>query len=170
MQQYFCKNIPTSEGEDCVTCVPSDIRSMYISTETSCSSCCMRAKERCEQWSWGAVLSTLSVSIIFATCSGLLALTEKRRKRKGMSFARAWSIPQGMPIVSRCKSARWAVRSALARSWHYGSESTRSLFGRARGVVPCFDWTRKFTVCGSVNHRCSTDETKIRNETKRNAR
>lgn len=46
------------------------------------------------------MVATLSVTLIFATCSGLLALTEKRRKRKGISLARAWSIPQGMPIVS----------------------------------------------------------------------
>lgn len=52
------------------------------------------------EWSWGAVLATLSVSAVFATCSGVLALAEKRRKRKGMSLARAWSIPHGMPVVS----------------------------------------------------------------------
>lgn len=46
------------------------------------------------------MLATLSVSAVFATCSGILALAEKRRKRKGLSLARAWSLPHGMPVVS----------------------------------------------------------------------
>lgn len=46
------------------------------------------------------MLATLSVSAVFATCSGILALAEKRRKRKGLSLARAWSLPHGMPMVS----------------------------------------------------------------------
>lgn len=68
--------------------------------DVQCSSCCGTTTTDCDvEWSWGAVLATLSVSAVFATCSGILALAEKHRKRKGMSLARAWSLPQGMPVV-----------------------------------------------------------------------
>eukprot|EP00904_Undaria_pinnatifida_P009659 jgi/Undpi1/5823/HiC_scaffold_2.g01097.m1 len=69
-------------------------------TDVQCSCCCGTTNSDCElEWSWGAVLATLSVSAVFATCSGILALAEKRRKRKGLSLARAWSLPHGMPVL-----------------------------------------------------------------------
>lgn len=94
-QRYYCRGTMSPEIRDCLSCIPPK----FMEPNTQCSSCCGNATE-CElEWSWGAVLATLSVSAVFATCSGVLALTENRRKRKGMSLARAWSIPQGMPMV-----------------------------------------------------------------------
>ena len=87
--------LETPEVRACVSCIPS------TRSGVQCSCCCGTTNTDCElEWSWGAVLATLSVSAVFATCSGILALAEKRRKRKGLSLARAWSLPHGMPVVS----------------------------------------------------------------------
>eukprot|EP00903_Cladosiphon_okamuranus_P007131 g6928.t1 len=96
-QRYYCINLDSPEvNRACVQCL-SPTASGGLS---HCSSCCGAPNMECDlEWSWGAVLATLSVSAVFATCSGILALAEKRRKRKGMSLARAWSIPHGMPVL-----------------------------------------------------------------------
>lgn len=87
--------LETPDVRACVSCIPS------ARSDVQCSCCCGTTNTDCElEWSWGAVLATLSVSAVFATCSGILALAEKRRKRKGLSLARAWSLPHGMPVVS----------------------------------------------------------------------
>lgn len=87
-------NLESPDVRACVSCIPSQ-------SDVQCSCCCGTTNSDCElEWSWGAVLATLSVSAVFATCSGILALAEKRRKRKGLSLARAWSLPHGMPVVS----------------------------------------------------------------------
>ncbi|CAM9542337.1 unnamed protein product [Ectocarpus fasciculatus] len=86
-------HVESPQTRACVSCIPSH-------SSTKCAYCCGTPNEECDlEWSWGAVLATLSVSAVFATCSGILALAEKRRKRKGISLARAWSIPQGMPVL-----------------------------------------------------------------------
>ncbi|CAM9825338.1 unnamed protein product [Ectocarpus sp. 6 AP-2014] len=87
-------HVESPQTRACVSCIPSR------SSSTKCAYCCGTPNAECDlEWSWGAVLATLSVSAVFATCSGILALAEKRRKRKGISLARAWSIPQGMPVL-----------------------------------------------------------------------
>ena len=98
-QRYYCINLNSPEVNPlCVQCLPPATSGGGLN---HCSSCCGAPSMECDlEWSWGAVLATLSVSAVFATCSGILALAEKRRKRKGMSLARAWSIPHGMPVVS----------------------------------------------------------------------
>ncbi|CAM9821541.1 unnamed protein product [Scytosiphon promiscuus] len=103
--RYYCMNVMDSpEMRACVSCIPMISSSSSSSgggdDDVKCSYCCGTPNTECDlEWSWGAVLATLSVSAVFATCSGLLALAEKRRKRKGMSLARAWSIPHGMPVL-----------------------------------------------------------------------
>ncbi|CAN0148588.1 unnamed protein product [Ectocarpus sp. 12 AP-2014] len=93
-ERYYCMHVESPQTRACVSCIPSR------SSSTKCAYCCGTPNAECDlEWSWGAVLATLSVSAVFATCSGILALAEKRRKRKGISLARAWSIPQGMPVL-----------------------------------------------------------------------
>lgn len=97
-KRYNCYNLESPDvNRACIQCLsPIDTGA----GAGHCSCCWATQDTLCDlEWSWGAVLATLSVSAVFATCSGILALAEKRRKRKGMSLARAWSIPHGMPVV-----------------------------------------------------------------------
>ncbi len=98
-KRYNCYNLESPDvNRACIQCLsPTGTGTGGVGP---CSCCWATPNTLCDlEWSWGAVLATLSVSAVFATCSGILALAEKRRKRKGMSLARAWSIPHGMPVV-----------------------------------------------------------------------
>ncbi|CAM9306909.1 unnamed protein product, partial [Choristocarpus tenellus] len=85
---------------DCLTVWSIDSASSTPnSDDVRCSSCC-GTLQACEfKWSWGALVATLAVTAVFAGCTGIFALAERLRRQKGLSLARAWSIPQGIPVL-----------------------------------------------------------------------
>lgn len=78
-------------------------------SEVSCDTCCSIENLDCTKIDseWDFYASTLFFICLCCCFTALCGFTEVRRKKKGVSFAQAWSVPQAMPILRT-----WPNRSA----------------------------------------------------------
>ncbi|CAB1097916.1 unnamed protein product [Ectocarpus sp. CCAP 1310/34] len=99
---YTC--IDVSEVSSCMSC----LRNADYS-DVSCDTCCSIENLDCTKVDseWDFYASTLFFICLCCCFTALCGLTEVRRKKKGISFAQAWSVPQAMPILRT-----WPRRSA----------------------------------------------------------
>ncbi|CAN0028720.1 unnamed protein product, partial [Hapterophycus canaliculatus] len=92
---YTCVDTLALAG--CMSCLLEDNDSLG-----SCSTCCtIQADIDCQQLEseWEFYASTLFFICLCCCFTALCGFTEVRRKKKGISFAQAWSVPQAMPIL-----------------------------------------------------------------------
>eukprot|EP00903_Cladosiphon_okamuranus_P018071 g16630.t1 len=102
---YTC--VDTTELKGCMTCLRDEDYS-----EDTCISCCsIEADSECNgrESEWEFWASTLFFVCLCCCFTALCGITEIRRKKKGISFAEAWSVPQAMPILQT-----WPRRSVSA--------------------------------------------------------
>ncbi|CAM9593635.1 unnamed protein product, partial [Phaeothamnion confervicola] len=98
---YTCKHVGQDWG--CWTCLSN--ATAITDAGIVCSYCCA-TDSACSYGyaanrtvTWAAYTATVLFLSVCVCCSVLCAFTEKRRRRKGISFAQAYSLPQGMPMV-----------------------------------------------------------------------
>eukprot|EP00752_Nemacystus_decipiens_P006356 g5730.t1 len=102
---YTC--VDTSELKGCMSCLRDEEYS-----EGTCSTCCaIESDSECNspESEWEFIASALFFICLCCCFTALCGFTEIRRKKKGISFAEAWSVPQGMPILQT-----WPRRSVSA--------------------------------------------------------
>ncbi|KAG5175455.1 hypothetical protein JKP88DRAFT_283528 [Tribonema minus] len=75
----------------------------------SCATACGRVDSCGEAWAWQAILGMMTFSSTFLFCSAICISGEQRRRRKGLTIAQAYSLPEGIPIV------RASVAAAVER-------------------------------------------------------
>lgn len=95
-----------------VTVFPSSSPASPFCSEDTCSTCCaIEADSECNnlESEWEFYASTLFFVCLCCCFTALCGFTEIRRKKKGISFAEAWSVPQAMPILQT-----WPRRSVSA--------------------------------------------------------
>ncbi|CAM9362457.1 unnamed protein product [Ectocarpus sp. 4 AP-2014] len=99
---YTCVDV--SEASSCMSCLRNEEYS-----DVSCDTCCSIENLDCTKIDseWDFYASTLFFICLCCCFTALCGFTEVRRKKKGISFAQAWSVPQAMPILRT-----WPRRSA----------------------------------------------------------
>lgn len=81
---------------------PARERALTLTSNVTCSACCSVAGDTdCDSINseWEFYASTLFFICLCCCFTALCGFTEIRRKKKGISFAQAWSVPQAMPVL-----------------------------------------------------------------------
>ncbi|CAM9764690.1 unnamed protein product, partial [Laminaria digitata] len=102
---YTC--VRTAEMMGCMTCLGT-----VDYSNGTCSTCCsVAADSECAmlESDWEFYASTLFFVCLCCCFTALCGYTEVKRKKKGISFAEAWSVPQAMPVLRT-----WPGRSLSA--------------------------------------------------------